>query len=250
MKIRLFTIPNLITLGNLLCGALAVVVALRREDLPLAFALIVLAAVFDFFDGMVARRLGQEGPLGIQLDSLADDISFGLAPAAVLYVWYGQVPAAWLSEASDALAYGVFVFAACAALRLAKFNVDDTQHTEFCGLPSPAAALLCASAAAASRLLDLPFAQEGVLLLALAAALLMVSPVRMFSFKFAGFGWRGNGLRYCFAIFAAAALAAGLLLCGWRGAVAAVPAIIGAYVAVSALRWLCCAPAGGASSDL
>ena len=85
MKIKLFTIPNLLTLSNLFCGSAAVVSALVWGDLKLAFGLMVLAAVFDFFDGFAARLLNQSSPIGLQLDSLADDISFGLAPAASRY---------------------------------------------------------------------------------------------------------------------------------------------------------------------
>ena len=134
MKIKLFTIPNLLTLSNLFCGSVAVVSALVWGDLKLAFGLMVLAAVFDFFDGFAARLLNQSSPIGLQLDSLADDISFGLAPAAIMYSLYQWMPGIWLPEGYPGLV--VFVFTACAALRLAKFNIDDTQRTEFCGLPS------------------------------------------------------------------------------------------------------------------
>ena len=142
MKVRLFTIPNLLTLANLVCGSVGVVMALSGGRLTTAFCLMILAAVFDFFDGFVARLLGQSSPIGLQLDSLSDDISFGLLPASILYVLYGRMPSLWLGEgpAAAAAAYAVFVVAAFAALRLAKFNIDDTQRTEFCGLPSPAAA--------------------------------------------------------------------------------------------------------------
>lgn len=137
MKVRLFTIPNLLTLANLVCGSVGVVMALSGGRLTTAFCLMILAAVFDFFDGFVARLLGQSSPIGLQLDSLSDDISFGLLPASILYVLYGRMPSLWLGEgpAAEAAAYAVFVVAAFAALRLAKFNIDDTQRTEFCGLP-------------------------------------------------------------------------------------------------------------------
>ncbi|MEG0499322.1 MAG: CDP-alcohol phosphatidyltransferase family protein, partial [Alistipes sp.] len=126
MKIKLITIPNLLTLSNLLCGSLAVVSALVWGDLVTAFWLIITAAVFDFFDGFVARLLHQTSPIGVELDSLADDISFGFAPAAVLFTLYAQSPAGceacaeWLAYAQ----YGVFIIAAFSALRLAKFNID------------------------------------------------------------------------------------------------------------------------------
>ena len=84
MKIKLFTIPNLLTLSNLLCGMIATVAILTDGDLHLAFWLLVLAAVFDFFDGFTARLLHQSSPIGLQLDSLADMVSSGVAPTAVM----------------------------------------------------------------------------------------------------------------------------------------------------------------------
>ena len=144
MRIRLFTIPNLLTLMNLLCGSFAVVAALMYNDLTLAFWLIVAGIVFDFFDGFVARLLHSPSAIGVQLDSLADVITSGLAPAAVLWQVCLQTEPCWLPEAWK-LGYGVFVLAAFSALRLAKFNIDETQTVEFCGLPTPAGSLLCAS---------------------------------------------------------------------------------------------------------
>ena len=110
MKVRLFTIPNLLTLANLVCGSVGVVMALSGGRLTTAFCLMILAAVFDFFDGFVARLLGQSSPIGLQLDSLSDDISFGLLPASILYVLYGRMPSLWLGEgpAAEAAAYAVF----------------------------------------------------------------------------------------------------------------------------------------------
>ena len=228
MKIKLFTIPNLLTLSNLFCGSAAVVSALVWGDLKLAFGLMVLAAVFDFFDGFAARLLNQSSPIGLQLDSLADDISFGLAPAAIMYSLYQWMPGIWLPEGYPGLV--VFVFTACAALRLAKFNIDDTQRTEFCGLPSPAAGLFCASLGLlhAEGMLSLPY--EAVLLAAAATAWLMISPIRMFALKFHGFGWTGNRLRYLF-------LGACVVLILTLGAYA-IPAIFVLYVVVSLVRWL------------
>ena len=233
MKIRLFTIPNLVTLMNLLCGAAATVRALVYGDLTGAFYLLVLAAVFDFFDGFTARLLRVPSTIGVELDSLADDISFGLAPAAMLYALYLRMPTLC---AGDAGGWICFVFSACAALRLAKFNVDETQHTEFCGLPTPAATLLCASVAMLVECHGLTLLREWVLVLAVGTALLMISPVRMFSLKFAGAGWRGNELRYLFLLLCA------LLLAALREY--AIPVIVLLYVLISAIRWLSALMAG------
>ena len=230
MEIRLITIPNLLTLSNLLCGALGAVMALAYGDLTAAFCLMVAAAVFDFLDGFVARLLGQSSPIGLQLDSLADDVTFGFTPAAILFALYGRAGGAlWMGDAAWP-AFLVFFFTACAALRLAKFNIDDTQRTEFCGLPSPAAALFCASLGLVAERYCVPVPREGVLAAALVAGLLMLAPVRMFALKFHGFGWRGNELRYSFLLLS------GVLIGVLR--LYAIPAIVGAYVLVSTVRWL------------
>jgi CDP-diacylglycerol--serine O-phosphatidyltransferase len=88
MKIKLFTVPNMLTLANLLCGCVAIIFALVHHAYATAFWLIVAAALFDFLDGFAARLLKQTSPLGVQLDSLADDVTFGLAPALVMYDLY------------------------------------------------------------------------------------------------------------------------------------------------------------------
>ena len=238
MKVRLFTIPNLLTLANLVCGSVGVVMALSGGRLTTAFCLMILAAVFDFFDGFVARLLGQSSPIGLQLDSLSDDISFGLLPASILYVLYGRMPSLWLGEgpAAEAAAYVVFVVAAFAALRLAKFNIDDTQRTEFCGLPSPAAAMLCGSLGLLFETSGLELPREAISAIAVVVGLLMISNVRMFALKFHGFGWKGNELRYGFII---AAVVTAVLLRGY-----AVPAIIVLYILVSLVRGLACRTKG------
>mgnify|MGYP000209169404 CR=1 FL=1 len=234
MKIKLFTIPNLLTLSNLFCGSVAVVSALVWGDLKLAFGLMVLAAVFDFFDGFAARLLNQSSPIGLQLDSLADDITFGFLPAAVMYVLYQRMPGVWLPEGNLGLV--VFAFTAFAALRLAKFNIDDTQRSEFCGLPSPAAAMLCASLGLLAECYGLTLHRETVLAVAVVVGLLMISNVRMFALKFHGFGWKGNGLRYTF-ILVSAVMA--VVLRGY-----AVPLIIVLYILISLARGLACRVSG------
>ncbi len=232
MKIKLITIPNLLTLGNLLCGCAASVSALVRSDLHTAFWFIVAAALFDFFDGFVARLLHQASPIGGELDSLADDISFGFAPAAMLFTVYAASPAAvaWSETVVTAGQYLLFVLAACSALRLARFNVDTTQQSEFTGLPVPASALLCGSVAMLIASGHAVIWKEALLVGTCVVSWLLVSPIRMFALKFHGFGWRGNELRYGFLLVAV------LLLALWQ--LKAVPVVILLYVVVSTVRWL------------
>ncbi|MDE5906174.1 MAG: phosphatidylserine synthase, partial [Alistipes sp.] len=141
----------------------------------------------------------------------------------------------WLSDV-DWCGGAVFLYAAFAALRLAKFNVDDTQHTEFCGLPSPAAALFAVSLGLLAERGGVAAPRELILLTALVLGALMVSPVRMFALKFHGFGWRGNEIRYSFLL---ASLVLIVVLRLW-----AVPAIIALYVLMSLGRGIVCRRSG------
>ena len=149
MNVRLFTLPNLLTLANLLAGSAAVIVILTTHSYQTALWLIVAAAVCDFFDGFVARLLGQISPLGVQLDSLADDISFGLVPAVAMFDIYRRSESMYSlpEHIAEPLGYLTLIIAAFSALRLAKFNIDSTQSAEFSGLPTPANALMLMSLA-------------------------------------------------------------------------------------------------------
>lgn len=231
MQIRLFTIPNMLTLGNLLCGAAAVVALLSHSDYELAFWLMIASAVFDFFDGFAARLLKSSSPLGVQLDSLADMVSFGLVPSIALFTIYPALPqmTAMPEAVAEILRYLTFIVVAFSALRLAKFNIDDTQHTEFCGLPTPANGLFCLSLAMLSAAGDIALWREIVLVVAVVMAFLLISPVRMFALKFKGFGWKGNQIRY---IFLLACVLIILLLTRY-----AIVAIILLYIAISFVRW-------------
>ena len=174
-------IPNMLTVGNLLSGSLAIVFTLHSGRPEVAMWLIVLAAVFDFFDGMVARLLGVSSPIGKDLDSLADVVSFGLAPAVLAFHALDGL------EAGNYLAYGVFIIPAFAALRLAKFNNDTRQTTSFRGLPVPSNALFWLGATSAipslGELAGTSATLVVYLVLALVLSLLMVGELPMFSFK-------------------------------------------------------------------
>ena len=144
---KLFTairnnIPNSITCLNLVSGALACIYALRgSEDFggisgyQISFIMIAAAAVFDFCDGLVARLLHAVSAIGKELDSLCDAVSFGLAPALLVYNFMATMnPGGWLH-------YVTLTIAVCGVLRLARFNVDATQATSFLGMPIPANAI-------------------------------------------------------------------------------------------------------------
>jgi CDP-diacylglycerol--serine O-phosphatidyltransferase len=195
-------IPNLLTCGNLFSGCIAAVAGLQG-DYPLALAFIVLGATFDFFDGMTARLLKVSGPLGKELDSLADDITFGFAPAAIVFSLMQQAAyPAWLAAYSEYIPYTAFLIAVFSALRLGKFNIDPRQSSSFIGLPTPANALFWAALAAGSRDFLLSDACSVVYLLALVIvmSLMLVAEIPMFSLKFKHLSWRDNRVSYLFLI--------------------------------------------------
>ncbi|MBR3678354.1 MAG: CDP-alcohol phosphatidyltransferase family protein [Alistipes sp.] len=233
MNIKLFTIPNCITLLNLLCGMGSIVASLVYEDLTLAFIFVGASAVCDFLDGFSARLLKQYSEVGVQLDSLADMVSFGVAPAVAMSVLCGEMPSVFgLNELwAGILCYVPFLIAAFSALRLAKFNIDDTQHEEFCGLPTPASAILCLSLACVCERYDISFGMEWLLLISVLVAVLLVSPIRMFSLKFKewGLGNNDNKVRYGFLLTSC------LLICLVR--LYAIPVIIVLYIVISTIRW-------------
>jgi CDP-diacylglycerol--serine O-phosphatidyltransferase len=233
MKIRLFTVPNIITLASLVFGCAAVVTALVGGGrLNIAFWLVVAAAVCDFADGLVARLTRQYSDLGLQLDSLADMVSFGVAPGVVLWVMYRDSLSLWGGNQVmyEWLGWLVFAVTVFSALRLARFNIDKSQASEFRGLPSPAAALAIAALGWMAYEGELMVYKEPVLLLAALVSWLLICPVRMFSLKFTDFTFAGNRLRYGF-------LAASLLLV-ILFRVGGIPLAVALYMIVSAARHL------------
>ncbi len=213
MKIRFFTIPNLLTLSNLLCGTFAALSALVYGNLEWAFWFVVLAAVFDFFDGFAARLLHQNSPI----------------PAAVVYVMTTRSMGEEQFLLHCVYAFVSFAMAAFSALRLAKFNIDESQHEEFCGLPTPANALFFVSLGMISARTGFDFGGQMLIWIVPAMAWLLISPVRMFSLKFRGFGWRGNAIRYLFLTLCVVMIAVLRLY--------SIPAIVILYILISAIRW-------------
>lgn len=231
MNIRLFTLPNMLTLANLMAGVLALIATLEYHNYEMALWLIVAAAVFDFFDGFVARLLNQQSPLGVQLDSLADDVTFGVVPAVVMFDLYRRAEAMWVENdvVMQWLGVAVLLIAAFSVLRLAKFNIDTTQSSEFEGLPTPANALLLVSLALLAQQGHVLLSKEVILAIAALSCYLLISPIRMFALKFKGFGLKSNALRYGFIV---AALAIIILVPTYS-----VVAIIVLYIVVSLVRW-------------
>ena len=171
-------IPNSLTCANLLCGSVSVFMA-TQEQFLWAFAFIITGAIFDFFDGASARWLKVPSPLGVQLDSLADDITFGLAPAMALMCYLKPIIGWWALIA--------LLIAAFSALRLAKFNIDERQTTSFIGLATPPNAIFWASLVCFLHGITLPTWTAWLLLaISLLSCYLLISEIPFFSLKSAG----------------------------------------------------------------
>ena len=190
-------IPNTITCMSLVSGCIATVMALQG-NLLWAAIWIIIAAVFDFMDGFAARLLKAYSPMGKELDSLSDMVSFGVAPGMIVF-WMLSQAGLPLGEIGRYIPYLAFVIPAFSGLRLAKFNIDERQTTSFIGMPVPAHALFWASAGYSLT----PLAQVKpvlfivvTLVVALATSLLLVSEIPMFSLKIKSVAWKGNERRY------------------------------------------------------
>ena len=180
-------IPNSITCLNLISGCIATYWAFQG-DAQLALLFIVIGAVFDFFDGMVARLLHVSSPIGKEL--------FGFAPSAIVFNFL--VPLT--THLSPIIPYLAFIMAAFSALRLAKFNLDERQALGFIGLPTPANALFWGSllVGLGEEIATLPYAGYLILAGVLISSYLLVSEIPMFALKFKSWGWQGNEVKYIF----------------------------------------------------
>ncbi|MDR1370374.1 MAG: CDP-diacylglycerol--serine O-phosphatidyltransferase [Dysgonamonadaceae bacterium] len=200
MRSLMKSIPNMITCLNLFSGALACILAIEQNYTG-AFIFIVFAAVFDFLDGFAARLLKAFSPIGKELDSLADVVSFGLAPGLLVFSFLQKI------EGSTSIGISIhflgILIPVFAALRLAKFNIDTRQTDSFLGLPVPANALFWGALIPTlnSKFFEgTPGSGWGISIFILCFTvlfcLLMVSELPMFSLKFKSYGWKRNKMQY------------------------------------------------------
>lgn len=233
-------LPNAVTSCNLLMGCVATLYAFQGQY-TYAFLFILLGGVFDFFDGLTARALHVSSPIGKELDSLADDITFGLAPASMVYTLLSSCVASHpaLTEGAPLvgrlLPYTAFLLAIFSALRLAKFNLDTRQSTSFIGLPTPANALFWGGLCVGDTL-PLTTSVWGLWVLVALVVLfswLLIAEIPMFSLKFK----RGqkNTIALVFVTLAAGLLLVPLCLHGPALALTFFPAVIGLYLILSLL---------------
>ncbi len=202
-------LPNFLTCVNLFFGCLAIVFVFDGKLHYAAFS-VGIAAIFDFADGFAARLLKAQSPIGKDLDSLADLVSFGVAPAAVMFMFMvNSENFPFLTTIPWLLAMPAFLITIFSALRLAKFNNDNRQEDVFYGLPTPANALFFMSlpivikygaenTAIYDSIKDITNDYYTLLTLAVLSSALMVSNISMISLKFKNFCFRENIARYIF----------------------------------------------------
>ena len=193
-------IPNFVTACNLFSGCIAAVMAFQA-NYEAAILFIILGATFDFFDGMLARLFHVSGPLGKELDSLADDITFGFAPSVIVFSLFKEIQyPAFMQCIADIFPYTAFIIAVFSALRLGKFNIDPRQSSSFIGLPTPANALFWGSLVVGghSFLVSDTFNALYLFILVLLMSYLLVAELPMFSLKFKNLSWKDNKISYIF----------------------------------------------------
>ena len=222
-------IPNTITCCNLLSGCVAAVYAFEGVY-KIAFVCIIMGAVFDFFDGLTARALKVSSPIGKELDSLADVVTFGLAPATMVFSWLRECAEVNLHmQVAFIVPFFAFLLVAFSALRLAKFNVDERQTSSFIGLPTPANALFWGALVLGSHDIVVVNPYGWMLVLSLVAlfSYLLVAEIPMFSLKFKSLSWKANRTAYIFLLVSLVLL----ILLGLNG----LSAVIGWYIILSVL---------------
>ncbi len=217
-------LPNFLTCCNLICGCIGIVFLLENRGIPAAY-FVWASCVFDFLDGFAARMLKVSSPIGKELDSLADVVSFGVLPACVMYQLIGT------ASSSEILPYFGFTIAAFSALRLAIFNVDTRQSDSFIGLNTPANTLFISSLPLLPTGV-VPWLYQPVVLIAITFvfSLLLVSPLRFFALKFKNYTWGDNKVRFTFLLISV------LLIAGLG--TTAIPIVILLYIGTSLFNQL------------
>ena len=228
---KIFSLPNIITLSNLFFGCLTVLLLVENKlEIQYVFILTFICLILDFFDGLIARFFNVKSDIGIQLDSLADMISFGLVPGIIIYNLFIQAPSSYVGSIfSSVVPFFSFLVTIASAIRLAKFNISKSNSNFFKGLPTPANTILIYSLSIIisenNKFADLFLNYSSLMLLVLVSSFLLVCNLKLLSFKFKKFRWKGNRRRICI-LFISAIL---IYMLGFYS----VPLIITIYVLVS-----------------
>lgn len=236
---KLFTIPNFLTLLNLSCGVLSAIfmissnAQITSNTVTIVMVLMLISLVADFLDGMVARLMKIGSPIGKELDSLADCISFGVVPGLMLFSIFNHFSTDFIYENENlkisALSLFAFLVPAFSALRLAKFNLDEDQTTYFKGLATPSNTLFIFSLFSIyynkGQIINPEIDPYVLIAVSIVFSILLIIDLPLFALKFKGLSWAENYYKYIFLL-----LAIGLVI--WLQ-VAAIPLIILLYIIIS-----------------
>ena len=198
---KILSLANLITLLNLFFGCIAVLLLVENNvEIHYVFILSLICLILDFFDGLIARYFNQQSNIGIQLDSLADLVSFGLVPGIIIYNLFIQAPSSYVgSILSSVVPFFSFLVTITSAIRLAKFNISKSNSNFFNGLPTPANTILIYSIAIIisdnNKFADLFLSYSSLTLLILISSFLLVCNLKLMNFKFKKFKFKGNRRR-------------------------------------------------------
>lgn len=210
-------IPNILTCLNLAIGCVGIYYTLTGKT-PEAFYFVIVAGLFDFSDGFAARMLKVQSEIGKQLDSLSDLVSFGLLPSFFMLQW--------LQNSGSSFYWVAIVIAVFSAIRLAKFNIDDSQSDSFKGLPTPANAIMLTSL----TFISFELYEYTLISICIFSAILLVSPIRLIALKFSSSSWKGNEDRWILIIGSIVLLAVFQLTF--------VPFLISFYIVLSVVSYL------------
>lgn len=238
---KLFTIPNYLTLLNLSCGVLSSIFIISSNGnvtpttVTIVMSLMIISLVADFLDGMVARLMNIGSPIGKELDSLADCISFGVVPGLMLFAMFNSISTEFIYQTEtlklSALSLFALLVPAFSALRLAKFNLDEDQSTYFKGLATPSNTLFIFSIFSIyfnnGEIISKEVDTYLLIAISIIFSILLIINLPLFAFKFKGLSWQENNYKYIFLIITIALLA--ILQ------ITAIPFVILIYVIISIL---------------
>ncbi len=228
---KIFSLPNLISLSNLFFGCLTILLLVENSlEIQYIFILTLICLILDFFDGLIARFYNLESKIGAQLDSLADMVSFGLVPGIIIYNLFIQAPSSYVGSIfSSIIPFFSFLVTVASAIRLAKFNISKTNSRFFNGLPTPANTVLIYAFAIISsynnEFSDFILSYSFLVLLVLVSSFLLICNLKLLSFKFKKFKLKGNR-RKIFILLSSALL---LYMLGFYS----IPIIMILYIVVS-----------------
>ena len=228
-------LPNLITLFNLFLGCIVTLLLIENNlEVREVFIITVICLVLDYLDGYLARRLNAKSDIGIQLDSLADLVSFGLVPGILMYNMFNEAPSSSIGSISASfIPFMGFVITLCSAYRLARYNTRKSTLKFFKGLPTPANAVLIYSLAIISAegnvFSNIILDYNILMLIVILSSILLVSNLKLLNFKFKSIKFKGNRRRF-FLIFISIP---SLIILG----IYAIPLVLSVYVIISIITF-------------